>query len=216
MHAAKHSCDYVWIDTCCIDKTSSAELSEAINSMFRWYRKSKVCFAYLEDVSKGPGWKVIEIESNDEDATPPGSPDPALSFLAKSRWFKRGWTLQELIAPKAVYFYDSSWNKIGEKRQLEEEITEITGIDSDVLYDHTLLYTKSIARRMSWASSRETTKIEDIAYCLMGILDVNMPLLYGEGERAFTRLQEVIMQSSYDHSPVCMEPLLSQYRLWNS
>ncbi|KAH7311899.1 heterokaryon incompatibility protein-domain-containing protein [Rhexocercosporidium sp. MPI-PUGE-AT-0058] len=200
IQAEKHSCDYVWIDTCCIDKTSSAELSEAINSMFRWYRKSKVCFAYLEDVSKEPGWKVIEIESNYEAVTPPGSPLPALSFLPGSRWFTRGWTLQELIAPKTVYFYDSSWNEIGEKRQLEKEISKITGIDVDVLHDHGLLYTKSIARRMSWASRRETTKTEDIAYCLMGIFDVNMPLLYGEGERAFIRLQEVIMQSYYDHS----------------
>jgi hypothetical protein len=200
IQAAKHSCNYVWIDTCCIDKTSSAELSEAINSMFRWYRKSKVCFAYLEDVSKAPRWKVIEIESNSEEVTPPASPLPALSFLPKSRWFKRGWALQELIAPKTVYFYDSSWNEIGEKRQLEKEISEITGINSDVLRDHRSLYTKSIARRMSWASSRETTKTEDIAYCLMGIFNVNMPLLYGEGERAFIRLQEVIMRSNYDHS----------------
>ncbi|PVH75187.1 HET-domain-containing protein, partial [Cadophora sp. DSE1049] len=182
IQAAKHGCDYVWIDTCCIDKTSSAELSEAINSMFRWYRKSKVCFAYLED------------------ATPPPSPRPAICFLPNSRWFKRGWTLQELVAPTTVHFYDSSWNEIGEKRQLEKEIFEITGIDSDVLHNHKALYTKSIARRMSWASRRETTRTEDIAYCLMGVFDINMPLLYGEGERAFIRLQEAIIQSNYDHS----------------
>ena len=136
----------------------------------------------------------------DEEETPPPLPLPAISFLPNSRWFKRGWTLQELIAPKAVYFYDSSWNEIGEKRQLEKEISKTTGIDSDVLRDYRSLYNKSIARRMSWASSRETTRTEDIAYCLMGIFNVNMPLLYGEGEKAFTRLQEVIMQSNYDHS----------------
>jgi hypothetical protein len=164
--------------------------------MFRWYRKSKVCFAYLEDVSGEPGRKVVEIESDFEEVTPP-SPCPALSFLPGSRWFTRGWTLQELIAPKTVYFYDSSWNEIGEKRQLEKEIA---GIDSDVLRDHWSLYTKSIARRMSWASSRETIRIDDIAYCLMGIFNVNMPLLNGEGERAFIRLQEVIMRSNYDHT----------------
>jgi hypothetical protein len=199
IQAANHGCNYAWIDTCCIDKTSSAELSEAINSMFRWYRESKVCFAYLEDVSAEPKRKVIEIES-DSEATPPLSPYPASWLLPKSRWFKRGWTLQELIAPKIVLLYDSSWNEIGEKRQLEKEISAITGIDPDVLRDHKSLYTKSIARRMSWASSRETTKVEDIAYCLMGIFNINMPLLYGEGERAFIRLQEAIMRSSYDHS----------------
>jgi hypothetical protein len=198
--AEKHSCKYIWIDTCCIDKTSSAELSEAINSMFRWYRKSKVCFAHLEDVSKEPERKVIEVESNSEFVTPPPSSRPARAFLPESRWFKRGWTLQELIAPKTLYFYDSTWNQIGEKGELEKEISKITGIDSDVLHDYKLLYTKSTARRMSWASERETTRTEDIAYCLMGIFNVSMPLLYGEGEKAFTRLQEEIMRSNYDHS----------------
>jgi hypothetical protein len=110
---AKHNCNYVWIDTCCIDKTSSAELSEAINSMFRWYRKSKVCFAYLEDVSAEPGWKEDQVDVGvvvdaaaalgDEEETPPPLPLPAICFLPSSRWFKRGWTLQELIAPKAVH-----------------------------------------------------------------------------------------------------------------
>ena len=200
IQAAKHSCGYVWIDTCCIDKTSSAELSEAINSMFRWYRKSKVCFAYLEDVSEEPRLKIVEIESDFEAVTPPSPPLPTSDIFPNSRWFKRGWTLQELIAPKTVYFYDSSWNEMGEKRQLEREISNITGVDSDVLRDYRSLYDKSIARRMSWASSRKTTKTEDTAYCLMGIFNVNMPLLYGEGERAFIRLQEVIMRSNYDHS----------------
>ena len=167
--------------------------------MFRWYRKSKVCLAYLEDVSKEPEPKVIEIDS-DPEATPPGSPLPAREFLFTSRWFKRGWTLQELIAPKILYFYDSTWNEIGEKMELGKEISQITGIDSDVLHDHELLPTKSIARRMSWASERETTRTEDIAYCLMGIFNVSMPLLYGEGQRAFIRLQEEIMRSRYDHS----------------
>jgi hypothetical protein len=199
--AAKHGCNYVWIDTCCIDKTSSAELSEAINSMFRWYRKCKVCFAYLEDVSvERKVIEIIEIESDSEAGTAPPCSPPAHSGFPASRWFKRGWTLQELIAPKTVYLYDSSWNEIGEKRQLWREISRITGISYDVLHDYRSLYTKSIARRMSWASSRVTTKIEDIAYCLMGIFNVNMPLLYGEGERAFVRLQEEIMRSSYDHS----------------
>lgn len=106
----------------------------------------KVCFAHLEDISKEPERKVIKVESNSEFVTPPGSPLPARAFLPKSRRFKRGRTLQELIAPKTLYFYDSMWNEIGEKGELEKEISEITGIDSDVLYNYKLLYTKSTAR----------------------------------------------------------------------
>lgn len=198
--AINHNCDYIWIDTCCIDKDSSAELSEAINSMFRWYRKSKVCFAYLEDICEEPRRMIREVQPNSREMTASPSPEPARSLLSNSRWFTRGWTLQELIAPKTVYFYDSSWNEIGEKRQLEKEISEITGINSNVLHDYNSMYTESIAHRMSWASHRQTTKIEDIAYCLLGIFNVNMPLLYGEGEKAFSRLQEEIMRSSYDQS----------------
>ena len=197
--AKKYCCKYVWVDTCCIDKSSSAELSEAINSMFRWYRKSKVCVVHLEDVSKQPEPKVVEIEPDSEPATPPPSPLSPPGFH-QSRWFRRGWTLQELIAPKTLYFYDSAWNNIGEKGELEQVIWRITGIDLDVLRDHDLLHTKGIARRFSWASQRETTRIEDIAYCLMGIFSVNMPLHYGEGKMAFIRLQEEIMRSRYDHS----------------
>jgi hypothetical protein len=167
--------------------------------MFRWYRKSKLCFAYLEDVSKEPERRIIEVGSGSEE-TPPPSLRPALYFLHESRWFKRGWTLQELIAPKTLYFYDDSWNELGEKSQLEKKITKITEIDSDVLRDYKSLYTTSIARRMSWTSERETTRVEDLAYCLLGMFNINMPLLYGEGKKAFIRLQEEIMRSNYDHS----------------
>jgi hypothetical protein len=201
--AEKHSCKYIWIDTCCIDKTSSAELSEAINSMFRWYRKCKVCLAHLQDVSEAPKAMVTLIEVDSEPVTPPGSllsPLPARKSFSEARWFERGWTLQELIAPRTLYFYDSTWNRIGEKKELSKEISNITGIDEDIIYDQKLLYTKSIAQKMSWVSERETTKMEDLAYCLMGIFGVNMPLLYGEGERAFVRLQEEIMKQNYDHS----------------
>lgn len=113
---------------------------------------------------------------------------------------RRGWTLQELIAPSEVYFYDLSWNYIGEKGDLAKQISQITGIDADVLRDHRLMHNKSIARRMSWASTRETTRTGDIVYCLMGIFNFNIPLLYGEGEKAFFRLQKEIMQTTYDHS----------------
>ncbi|KAH5412573.1 hypothetical protein HBI32_128880 [Parastagonospora nodorum] len=185
--AAEHSCKYIWIDTCCIDKTSSAELSEAINSMFRWYQKCKICFAYLEDISVQYKATTSHL-SIDSVLVAPGTKSPSplhhpVSF-SKARWFSRGWTLQELIAPE-----DSL-----------KEMSEVTGIDADVIVDQTFLFHKSIAQKMSWASKRETTKIEDLAYCLMGIFGVNIPLLYGEGARAFTRLQEEIMRRDYDHS----------------
>ena len=165
---------YVWIDTCCIDKSSSTELSEAINSMFQWYQKAGICYAYLEDV-------------------------PVKSF-ATSRWFTRGWTLQELLAPPDVIFYGEKWTLLGEKLILASLIAEVTKIGKETIVDRTRLRYNSIAQRMSWASKRKTTRMEDIAYCLLGICGVNMPLLYGEGENAFIRLQEEILKSSVDHS----------------
>jgi hypothetical protein len=173
--------EYVWIDTCCIDKERSAELSEAINSMYRWYKEAQVCIAYLADVPS-------------ED-----SPRSLYSALAMSRWFTRGWTLQELIAPPTVKFYGRDWREIGTKWSLQKIISEVTGIPVEVLTTGDLRDI-SVAQRMSWASRRETTRHEDLAYCLMGLFDVNMPILYGEGERAFTRLQEEIINISNDHS----------------
>jgi hypothetical protein len=198
--AQKHNCEYIWIDSCCTEKTSSAELSEAINSMFQWYRECKVCIVYLEDIAREPEPKITVIEVDSKPVPAPPPPRPARAFLPEARWFTRGWTLQELIAPKRSYFYDSTWNIIGDKQELLEEICDIIGIDADVICDQGLLENKSIAHRMSWASKRVTTRVEDVAYCLMGIFAVNMPLLYGEGERAFTRLQEEIMKESGDQS----------------
>ncbi|KAH8665740.1 heterokaryon incompatibility protein-domain-containing protein [Tricladium varicosporioides] len=176
--AAANGFEYIWIDTCCIDKTSSAELSEALNSMFRWYQEAEKCYAYLADVphhSSNQNSSVIRPE-----------------FL-HSRWFTRGWTLQELIAPLSVIFLDNEWQEIGTKPDLQEEISEITGIPGDFLLGDDLRHA-SIAQRMSWASKRETTRIEDLAYCLMGLFGIYMPMLYGEGERAFIRLQEEILR----------------------
>ena len=175
-------CGYIWIDTCCIDKSSSAELSEAINSMYSWYEKAKTCYAYLADV---PATSGIEKQK---------------AAFANSRWFKRGWTLQELVAPsKEMVFLSSEWIEIGTKETLCEEIAAKTGISVSILTG-TPFRTASIAKRMSWASGRETTRPEDIAYCLMGLFDINMPMLYGEGEKAFIRLQEEIIKNSDDQS----------------
>lgn len=176
---------YCWIDTCCIDKASSAELSEAINSMYNYYRDADVCFAYLEDV--------------------PWDNEPAThnSRFQRSRWFTRGWTLQELIAPKYVEFYDMDWAFIGTKHELASLCSQITMVDTAVLLDPTKAEKYSIAQKFSWVSLRTTTRKEDLAYCIMGIFKVNMPLLYGEGERAFIRLQEEIIKKTTDQTFLC-------------
>ncbi|PMD30347.1 HET-domain-containing protein [Hyaloscypha variabilis F] len=180
--AASDGFEYAWVDTCCIDKTSSAELSEAINSMYSWYRTSDVCYVYLADVLPN-----LDAKARDE-------------AIRKSRWFTRGWTLQELIAPSSVIFYDSRWHELGTKESLEILISDITKIDGAVLRDADKIESFSVAQRMSWASTRVTTRVEDIAYCLLGIFGVHMPMLYGEGDHAFVRLQEEIMRTTADHS----------------
>jgi hypothetical protein len=117
----------------------------------------------------------------------------------KSRWFTRGWTLQELIAQSTVIFLDSEWHDIGSKSSLQQLISEITGIPGSFLFGDDLEHA-SVAQRMSWAAKRKTTRIEDLAYCLIGIFGIYMPILYGEGERAFIRLREEIMKVSHNHS----------------
>ena len=174
--------DYIWIDTFCIDKESSAELSESINSMFAWYKKAKVCYAFMADVTAGENCQKSEQ-------------------FDRSEWFERGWTLQELIAPKEVAFYDKNWVYIGTRSSLSSRLSRITQIDEGILTGLTELRYVSIAKRMSWASNRKTTRKEDIAYCLSGLFDVHLATLYGEGsEKAFRRLQEEIMKDSDDET----------------
>ncbi|KAJ4397390.1 hypothetical protein N0V93_001616 [Gnomoniopsis smithogilvyi] len=174
---------YIWIDTCCIDKSSSSELSEAINSMYAWYKDAKECYAYLDDAPD-----ILD--------TP-----VAKDAFRRSIWFTRGWTLQELLAPKKVVFFSQNWECLGEKKAISPLLADITKIDEAILKGDLPVRSASIAKRISWASLRETTRPEDLAYCLMGLFGVNMPMLYGEGEqRAFLRLQEEIMKSSDDQS----------------
>ncbi|KAI0687933.1 heterokaryon incompatibility protein-domain-containing protein [Cerioporus squamosus] len=173
---------WIWIDTCCIDKSSSAELSEAINSMFQWYAQAKICYAYLYDV---PTACTLHAPSSE---------------FRSSRWFTRGWTLQELIAPRYVVFLSSDWIPLGTKATLYELIEEITGINVGVLVFTQELADVSVACRMSWASSRQTTRLEDEAYSLMGIFGVHMTTIYGEGRMAFRRLQEEILRQIDDHT----------------
>ncbi|KAH0841934.1 hypothetical protein FOPE_06789 [Fonsecaea pedrosoi] len=169
---------YAWVDTCGIDKSSSAELSEAINSMFKWYRDAHICYAYLSDLENAAD----------------------TSQLQTCRWFTRGWTLQELIAPQKVRFYDKWWVEAGTKASFQELLATVTRIDSDVLVNGQNLDFVPVGRKMSWAAHRETSRVEDLAYCLLGLFNVNMPLLYGEGGRAFLRLQEEILKEHNDLS----------------
>ncbi|KAK4499335.1 hypothetical protein PRZ48_009848 [Zasmidium cellare] len=198
--AREYGFDWIWIDTCCIDKRNNNELAEAINSMFRWYRDAACCFAYLQDV--GPG-------SN--------------KTLCDSEWFTRGWTLQELIAPKAMEFFDCEWTHLGSKTQLASDISQRTGIHIDVLLDsknsedsknskdcndsmdhekpmNRKIDNYSIAQKMTWIAGRQTSKDEDMAYCLLGIFDINMAPIYGEQKKALIRLQEELIRTSDDHT----------------
>ena len=165
---------YGWLDTCCIDKTNLVELSEAIASMYRWYQASDVCIVYLVDVPK------VDIMD--------------------SSWWSRGWTLQELIGPESASFYDCHWRGLGTKIELLSPISNKTEIPEDVLSHKTSPAVCSIAQRMSWAAIRETTRVEDRAYSLLGIFGVHMPIIYGEKENAFQRLQKAIIDNSKDES----------------
>ncbi|KAK1535949.1 HET domain-containing protein [Colletotrichum paranaense] len=164
---------WVWIDTCCIDKSSSAELSEAINSMFQWYKRAVACYVFLEDCEieklDGEGPEHLNIPIN------PFSPLPPTR--AEDTDVKNSYNFVDLI----------------------HDITSINVIALSTEFE-AVHQNFSVAEKMSWAAKRETTRIEDKAYSLMGLFDVNMPLLYGEGENAFFRLQEEIIKKTDDES----------------
>lgn len=180
--AANDGLSWAWCDTCCIDKSSSSELSEAINSMFKWYENAAVCYAYLSDVPA--------VQSNEQ----------MVENFRQSRWFTRGWTLQELLAPCHVKFYIQDWRFLGTKDDLSELLKDITGVNAGALSWPWTIPNYSVANKMAWASRRVTTRIEDRAYCMLGILGVHIPLLYGEGRNAFRRLQEELIRNSDDES----------------
>ncbi|CAH0055075.1 unnamed protein product [Clonostachys solani] len=185
--AKEDNLKYAWIDTCCINKESDKELTEAINSMFQWYQQASLCYAFLSDVP-----------SNDDYW------DEGSTFFSSS-WFQRGWTLQELLAPTELEFYDQNWVLIGTKMDMSAPIEKITGISHRYLLGWEDFRQASVAQRMSWASKRKTSKRktsrrEDGAYCLLGIFDVTMPMIYGERDKAIIRLQEEILKTTGDHS----------------
>ncbi|CAN9091656.1 unnamed protein product [Alternaria alternata] len=177
--AARDNLQFFWVDTCCIDKSNSVELSEAINSMFRWYHNSAKCYVYLSDVATTGSANIHE------------------SFQ-KSKWFTRGWTLQELLAPPCVEFFSKEGNRLGDKNSLVTQIAAITSISARALQG-AALSDIIVEERMSWARGRVTKREEDIAYCQLGIFDIYMPLIYGEGERnALERLRKKIAKASKD------------------
>ena len=184
--AAHDGLRYIWVDTCCINKADNSELSEAINSMFRWYRNATKCYVYLSDVSI----------NSPHDHFSQSTWEPA---FRKSRWFTRGWTLQELLAPPSVEFFCREGKQLGDKKSLELMVHQITGIAIPALRGSPLSHF-GVAERMSWAAKRQTQRKEDEAYCLLGIFDIHMPLIYGEGTEAFIRLQKEIESLSMNNT----------------
>lgn len=232
LQARKDNFQYVWIDTCCIDKSSSAELSEAINSMFKYYAQSSKCYVYLADFRAPPS------VTSQYDARL--HPDDTSFF--NCRWFDRGWTLQELIAPRKVEFFDRDWKMIGTRDgELLDRVCHRSRIWPHVFREprctclsdtglvlvrdgicvncrardtlERTLSTFAVSIKMSWVSARVTTRTEDAAYCLLGLFGINMPLLYGEGAKAFLRLQEAIVRQSKDQSILLWQAFRTETRL---
>ncbi|THU88053.1 hypothetical protein K435DRAFT_730246 [Dendrothele bispora CBS 962.96] len=173
--AANDYLEYIWIDTCCIDKSNESESDRNINSMYFYYQNSQICYVYLSDV-----WVKASLRAG--------------ATIWGTEWFKRGWTLQELVAPKRLIFFKADWEPIGERHQLTSVIHHLTGIPPSVLNGSTPVESLDICTRMSWCAGRKTTKPEDMAYCLFGILGVSMATDYSEGSRsAFTRLDEALV-----------------------
>lgn len=196
--AARDGLQYFWVDTCCIDKSNSNEISEAINSMFRWYRNAAKCYVYLTDVVTNDRIDLLL--------------QPWEAAFGNSRWFTRGWTLQELIAPTLVEFFCSNGQRLGDKKSLEQQLHEITGIAVPALQG-AALSDFNVNERMSWARDRETKRPEDRAYSLLGIFGIHMPLIYGEGMiHALSRLQLELDRRANEQLPdLSRNPILNPH-----
>jgi hypothetical protein len=185
--AARDGLQYFWVDTCCIKKADAVELQKSINSMFRWYKNAVKCYVYLSDVSI-PDHKVKSHSKTDFE-----------SAFQAAKWFTRGWTLQELLAPSSVEFFSADYKRLGDKLSLQRLIHERTGIPVKALqgYNPTKF---SIDERVSWVAEREAKHEEDMAYSLLGIFGIFLPLIYGEGrENAFRRLREEVSKGAKSH-----------------
>jgi hypothetical protein len=201
--AAADSLEYFWVDTCCIDKSTSDELSTSINSMFRWYQRAAKCYVYLTDVSapdEVTNLKAFRISWE--------------QAFRCSRWFTRGWTLQELLAPASVEFFSQDGKRLGSRISLEQEIHDVTGIPVRALRGQRLTEF-SVEERMSWAAKRTTTLKEDKVYCLLGIFGVFLSLIYGEGEEYATlRLKDEIQKRQQRRGNVAVQDLSGVYWVW--
>ena len=183
---------YIWMDTCCINKQEPNETEKAITSMFRWYSSAKVCFAYLPDVSEDSPQELEKDEHGNVIK-------PRVGSFESSDWFTRGWTLQELLAPKAMWFFDRYWRFLGTKDSMKAQIQNVTGIEA--IYLHRDVSQACMAIKMSWLARRQTKEVEDMAHCMFGLFGINTYVRYGEGEGAFLRLgQELIKQKPLDES----------------
>jgi heterokaryon incompatibility protein (HET) len=171
---------YVWTDTCCIDRRNSLELSKTISSMLRIFKAAAVCYVYLGDFVMGENHDIYSWERN--------------------RWFTRCWTLQELIAPKQVRFYDKNWEQIGTKYSLSLVIEHITRINPKVLNGSKSPRDCTAAEILSWTYVGESRAKEDEAYSLLGLFNIEMPLHYGEADIAFLRLRAEILSQLGDFS----------------
>ena len=228
--AAEDGWRYGWMDTCCIDRTSSAELSEAINSMWSWYSRASMCYAHLDDVKMEDGCPVPQLQlcgpeieyfaqvrdrpgfqqlySQFEERSYDGNAAQHSRVVVRytqgivSRYFRRGWTLQELLAPQQLLFVDQVWNTIGSRSELATDIYALTGIRGVYLtgrYGRVRGSTLALRRALAWSASRETTRPEDGAYALLGLLGASMPLLYGEGAlKAYRRLMIEVLRTAND------------------
>ncbi|KAK5175266.1 uncharacterized protein LTR77_000403 [Saxophila tyrrhenica] len=188
--------NWLWADTLCIDKTNQVEETRSINAMFDWYRNAEVCFTFLHDIvyPPQPGTSIFKRQpkANGEESNELGG--------VESEWFERGWTLQELLAPERMEFYDQNWRFMGERNSLAPEIERVTGISSHYLNGPRNLPEASVATKFSWMAGRVTGQVEDIAYSMIGLLDINMMPQYGEGRRAFMRLQRTLIETVPDES----------------
>ena len=195
--AEEYGTEFAWADNVCIDKSSSAELDESIRSMFSWYRNAAICIVYL-------------AQTND------------LRDFAHDRWFTRGWTLQELLAPRRLKFYSKRWHRLTEflndkisaedvRRLNNQSLTRQLDLLSDAILKAAGLVMQhvrdfvpgirhpSLPERMQWIARRATTREEDESYSLMGIFNVSISIAYGEGrERAFFRLYQAILEVGYE------------------
>ena len=184
--ARQHGFKYIWVDTCCVDRTNSDDVFEAVNNSYMWFQDAAACYAYLSDVEPADRDDVFAEKSS----------------FRRSRWFTRSWTLSELIAPEKMEFYARDWTHLGSKgaEKFLKLLAKLSGIPIDVLNRQTDLEDVSIATRMQWAAGRHTTRVEDIGYSLLGIFGVQISINYGEGSNAFIRLQQEILPKTHDQS----------------